>query len=429
MSSEFVVGVLGLGYVGLPLALVSSKHFKTIGFDINERKLDDLRAGHDETNMLTKEALLASEMELTSDEMSLAPANIYIITVPTPLKKDNNPDLELILAAARTIAKTISKGNVVVLESTVFPGVTENILGAEIEAISGLESGKDFKLGYSPERINPGDTEHLVERTVKVISGQDRETLEQLEQLYGTLIKAPLFKATSIMVAEASKVVENSQRDINIGFINEVARICDAIGISTSDVLEAAETKWNFLPFKPGLVGGHCIGVDPYYLASKAESYGLNPQIILAGRRVNESMSGFLAQKLVKTLGKTDIALNAARVAVLGLTYKPDVPDFRNSKALTFVENLKSYGIHPFLFDPFYKPSLVPHDLTDDVHAEIAEDSEPFDAIIFLVGHTNYKKSWDKLTNTHLKKGGAVFDVQGIVDQTKLPKTTKYLTF
>ena len=327
------VGVVGLGYVGLPVALAFARHFPgTVGFDIDARKVEELRAGIDRTGELDGDAIRSSSLTVTSDPTDLRGCTFYVVAVPTPVDADNRPDLSPIVGASGIVGGALAKGAVVVYESTVYPGVTENICGPELERESGLRSGEDFTLGYSPERINPGDRQHTLERITKVVAAQDAATLDRVASAYGRVIDAGVYRASSIQVAEAAKVIENTQRDLNIALMNELALICDRIGIRTADVLDAARTKWNFLPFTPGLVGGHCIGVDPYYLTTRAEQLGYQPEVILAGRRINNRMGEFIAGKLVKMLVNAGSRVSGARVGILGLTFKENVSDLRNSR-------------------------------------------------------------------------------------------------
>src|SRR5512133_386723 len=327
------IAVVGLGYVGLPLALELAKKFPdTVGFDIHESKVAELQAGVDRTKEVESEALKSTTLKMTANPEDMRGADFIIVAVPTPIDGWNRPDLTPMLKASETVGKVLGKGAIIVYESTVFPGVTEEICGPVLEQHSGLKSGLDFKLGYSPERINPGDKVHTVDQIVKVVSGQDAETCQTIASVYGAVIRAGIHQASSIKVAETAKVIENTQRDINIALMNELAIICEKVGIRTAEVLAAARTKWNFLPFSPGLVGGHCIGVDPYYLTTKAEELGYQPQVILAGRRINDSMGAYVAQKLVKMMIQKPIPVKNARIGILGLTFKENVHDIRNSK-------------------------------------------------------------------------------------------------
>src|SRR6516225_7622684 len=339
------VAVIGLGYVGLPVALAFARKFPgTIGFDVNKEKVEELRRGFDRNQEVPEKVLKESELTITSDISELKAVTFFVVAVPTPVDENNVPDLTPVVKASETVGKVLKKGDVVVYESTVYPGVTEEICGPVLSKVSGL-ARSDFKLGYSPERINPGDKEHTLERITKVVSGEDAPTLERVAAAYGAIVTAGVHRAPSIKVAEAAKVIENTQRDLNIALMNELAIIFDRLGIRTSDVLAAAGTKWNFLRFRPGLVGGHCIGVDPYYLTMKAQQLGYQPEVILAGRRINNNMGPYVAQRLVKLLIEADVTVKGARVAILGLTFKEDCNDIRNSKVPDILRELKQFGI------------------------------------------------------------------------------------
>jgi len=346
------VAVVGLGYVGLPLAVRLATRFQVIGFDVNARRLERLRAGHDDTGELSAEVLATAALDLTNDASRLSEAAFIIICVPTPVDDARRPDFTPLIAASRTIGPHLRAGTVVVYESTVYPGATEEVCIPILEAQSGLQAGRDFAYGYSPERINPGDKTHTIDRVVKVVSGSDAATLDVVAGVYGAIITAGVHRAASVKVAEAAKVIENTQRDLNIALVNELALIFHRLGIDTLDVLEAAGTKWNFLPFRPGLVGGHCIGVDPYYLTFKAESVGYHPQVILAGRRINDGMGRFVAQECVRLLAAQGGVLRGARVLVLGFTFKEDVPDVRNTRVVDIIEELRRFGCEPLVVDP-----------------------------------------------------------------------------
>lgn len=346
------IGTIGLGYVGLPLAIGFARSFPgTVGFDINTRKVEELRSGLDRTGEVPTDALLDCPLHVTSDPDDLRDCTIYVVAVPTPIDAWNRPDLSPVVKASEMVGRYLKPSDIVVYESTVFPGVTEDICGPILERVSGLPRTA-FRLGYSPERINPGDKEHTLERIVKVVAGEDEPTLDTLARIYGTVVQAGIHRAPSIKVAETAKVIENTQRDINIALMNELATICEKLDIRTSDVLSAARTKWNFLPFSPGLVGGHCIGVDPYYLTTKAEELGYHAEVILAGRRINDGMGPYIAQKLVKLLIQEGIQVKGARVAILGLTFKENVRDLRNSKVPDIVKELTQFGIAPLICDP-----------------------------------------------------------------------------
>jgi UDP-N-acetyl-D-glucosamine/UDP-N-acetyl-D-galactosamine dehydrogenase len=408
------IAVIGLGYVGLPVALSFAKKYPTIGFDIKQRRIEELRRGHDATAEVESHELTSSKIEFTANPEDLAEATFIIIAVPTPIDKNNRPDLRPVVGASEFIGKHLRKGAVVVYESTVYPGVTEEVCGPVLERVSGMRSGQDFFLGYSPERINPGDKEHTFERIIKVVSGQDAATLERVADVYASVVEAGVHRASSIKVAEAAKVIENTQRDLNIALMNELALIFDRIGIRTRDVLEAAGTKWNFLRFAPGLVGGHCIGVDPYYLTTKAEELGYQPEVILAGRRINNNVGAFVAQKTLKLLASAQVPLHQARVGILGLTFKENVPDLRNSKVPDIAAELAQFGVKALVHDPLGDP--------EEAHEEYGvtlspwEDMKDLDAVIFAVAHSFYKDlGIDKLL-ARVRPGGAVVDVKSQLD-------------
>jgi UDP-N-acetyl-D-galactosamine dehydrogenase len=383
------IAVVGLGYVGLPLALELAKKYPgTMGFDIHEAKIAELRGGVDRTRETSPEALRATSLTMTSNLDDLRGSDFFIVAVPTPVDGWNRPDLTPVIKASESVGKVLGKGGIVVYESTVFPGVTEEICGPILERLSGLRCGIDFKLGYSPERINPGDKVHTVENIVKVVSGQDEESTGIIEKVYASVIKAGIHKASSIKVAETAKVIENTQRDINIALMNELAIICDKVGIRTKDVLTAARTKWNFLPFAPGLVGGHCIGVDPYYLTTKAEELGYHPEVILAGRRINDSMGAYVAQKLVKLMIQEQIKVKTARVGILGLTFKENVHDIRNSKVPDIVVELGQFGISPMIHDPMADPEETRHEYGLELTG--IEEFQELDALILAVNHSAF---------------------------------------
>lgn len=417
MASQRRIAVVGLGYVGLPVALAFARRFPgTIGFDIDQRRVDALALGHDATGETPAEELEASDLNLTADPAALAAADFYVVAVPTPIDADNRPDLGAVLGASRTIGAALSQGDIVVYESTVYPGVTEEICGPALEEASGLSCGTDFTLGYSPERINPGDREHTLERIVKVVSGQDPRTADVVAEVYGAVVEAGVHRAPSIKVAEAAKVIENTQRDLNIALMNEFALIFDRLGISTSDVLDAAATKWNFLRFTPGLVGGHCIGVDPYYLTTKAQEVGYDPEVILAGRRINDNMGPFVAQKLIHLLGEHGARISGARVGVLGLTFKPDVSDLRNSKVPSIIEELVSSGVTALVHDPHADPedALSHYGLRLSAREDITE----LDALILAVPHRVYLEEGPESLLAGVGEDGVVIDVMSALDPT-----------
>ena len=430
--------VLGLGYVGLPLAAVFARKFKVVGFDINEKRVAELRQGLDRTRELTREQLsevtrltstgesepvrpndaraTAAGLEFSTDPRVLSEARMIIVTVPTPIDDHKNPDLTPLIKSSTAIGQQIKPGTTVVYESTVYPGCTEEDCLPLIEKESGLKWQKDFFAGYSPERINPGDKEHTVDKIKKVVSGDTAETAELLKQIYGAVITAGIFVAASIKTAEAAKVIENTQRDLNIALMNELALIFDRMGIRTLDVLEAAGTKWNFLPFRPGLVGGHCIGVDPYYLTFKAESLGYHPQVILAGRRINDGMGKFIAEKTVKLLIANDRPVKKAKVLILGWTFKEDVPDIRNTRVIDIYRELQSYGVDVSCYDPQADIAEVQHEYGIELLGE-APRKGSFDAVILAVKHRALLAAypWEKIQSLGGPRPPVIIDVKGFL--------------
>lgn len=419
------IAVIGLGYVGLPVAIAFARKFpNTIGFDISVQRVESLRQGIDHTGEVTSDELLNSRLRVTYDLSDLVDANFFVVAVPTPIDRSHRPDLTLLAKASELVGKVLRPGSVVVYESTVYPGVTEEFCGPILARVSGLEQGIDFKLGYSPERINPGDKAHTLERIVKVVAGEDQDTLERVASVYGAIIDAGVHRAPSIKVAEAAKAIENTQRDVNIALMNELALICDRLNIRTHDVLAAARTKWNFLPFTPGLVGGHCIGVDPYYLTAKAEEVGHHPEVILAGRRINDNMGIYLAQRLVKLLVKADQPIRGARVGILGLTFKENVPDLRNSRVPDIVQELQQFGVQVFVHDP----------LADEKEAEKEygiqlvswNDLHNLDALILAVNHRFYLDMPQETLLSPVHARGVVMDVKSVLDPKTLPSNLHY---
>ncbi|UZP66502.1 nucleotide sugar dehydrogenase [Desulfovibrio mangrovi] len=389
VSGKTAVAVIGLGYVGLPLAVSLSEHFRTIGFDISEHRVQELTDGIDRTGEVENDRLKASSVEFTTDPARIGEAGIVIVAVPTPIDSHRNPDLTPVIKASETVGRNMSKGCMVVYESTVYPGLTEEECVPVLERLSGLKFGTDFTVGYSPERINPGDKVNTLETIVKVVAGSDDRTLDILAGLYGTVVKAGVHRASSIKVAEAAKVIENTQRDLNIALMNELSIIFDRMGIDTMEVLQAAGTKWNFLPFRPGLVGGHCIGVDPYYLTFKAEDLGYHPQVILAGRRINDSMSKFVAESCVKGLIRCNRLIQGARVGVLGFTFKENVPDLRNTKVIDMVHELREYGVEVLVHDPVADSEEARHEY--GLELSHLQDFDRLDAVILAVAHDEYR--------------------------------------
>ncbi|OGR69930.1 MAG: GDP-mannose dehydrogenase [Elusimicrobia bacterium GWD2_63_28] len=417
---NITVSVVGLGYVGLPVAVAFGKKKLTIGFDINKTRIEELKKGHDRTNEVTDADLKTANIEYTSDIAVLKKANFHIVAVPTPVDKANVPDMGLVLRASETVGKALKKGDIVVYESTVYPGATEDDCVPVLEKASGLKCGKDFKVGYSPERINPGDKEHTFTKILKVVSGQDAQTLDTVAKVYNSVLTGGVHKAPSIKVAEAAKVIENSQRDINIAFINELAMIFDRLGIDTQAVLEAAGTKWNFLKFKPGLVGGHCIGVDPYYLTHKAASVGYIPQVILAGRRINDSMGKFIAQRTVKEMIKAGHSIKGSTVTVLGLTFKENCPDLRNSKVIDIIRELQDYGIIVQVTDPEADPKEAMHEY--GVTLTPFKKLKPATAVILAVAHKAYLNLHPCELQRLMRKSPVFVDVKAAFDLNDLEK-------
>jgi UDP-N-acetyl-D-galactosamine dehydrogenase len=409
------IAVIGLGYVGLPLARLFSIKYKTTGFDINQERVRTLMSGHDAT-MEVPDDLLQSALQkgllCTSDIDHIRDCNFYIVSVPTPVDEDHNPDLTPLYKASETVGKVIAKGNIVVYESTVYPGVTEDECIPIIEKISGLRFNVDFFAGYSPERINPGDKLHRVDTIKKVTSGSTPETGKKINEVYGSVISAGTHLAPSIKVAEAAKVIENSQRDINIAFVNELAKIFNRMGIDTQDVLEAAGTKWNFLPFKPGLVGGHCIGVDPYYLAQCAQRYGYNPEIILAGRRMNDGMGEYVAHQVIKLMIKKGIQITGADILILGFTFKENCPDVRNTKVMDIYNTLRDYNLTVSVYDPIADKDTVKHEYGIDIITRKPE--KKFDAVILAVAHEQFNNTG---ISSLLRDNHVVFDVKALLDR------------
>lgn len=416
------IAVIGLGYVGLPLAVEFAKKYMTVGFDINQKRVDELKSGTDSTLEVSDaelQAVIASSQDfdndglfVTTDPADIAGCNMYIITVPTPTDKNNRPVLIPLQKASETVGKMMSKGDYVVYESTVYPGATEDECIPVLEKHSGLVFNEDFFVGYSPERINPGDKKHTVTKILKVTSGSTEESATVIDDLYKSVITAGTYKAASLKVAEAAKVIENSQRDINIAFVNELSKIFNRMGIDTLEVLEAAGTKWNFLPFRPGLVGGHCIGVDPYYLAQKAQEVGYHPEIILAGRRLNDSMGQYVASEIVKLMIQKEIKIKGARVLMLGITFKENCPDIRNTKAIDVYRELQSYGLAVELHDPWANKAEVQHEYGIDLSDIGKEEENSYDAVVLTVAH---KEFLDVDVQQYLRKGGVLYDVKSIL--------------
>jgi UDP-N-acetyl-D-galactosamine dehydrogenase len=419
-TSERIISVIGLGYVGLPVAVAFGKVRTTIGFDINPSRIRELQEGYDRTGEVTSADLESADILFTDRTNELKRADFHIVAVPTPVDSANQPDLSLMLKASETVGKALKRGDIVVYESTVYPGVTEDECVPVLESASGLLCGPDFKVGYSPERINPGDREHTFTRIRKVVAGQDAETLEIVAQVYESVVEAGVYRAAGIKVAEAAKVIENTQRDLNIALMNELALICDRLGIDTGEVLQAAGTKWNFLNFRPGLVGGHCIGVDPYYLTHKAEKVGYIPQVILAGRRINDGMGRFVAQRAIKEMINAGHQIFGCTITILGLTFKEDCPDLRNSKVIDIIRELQEYGVNVQVHDPLadtidakreYGVTLVPR-----------EGLKAASAVIAAVAHRNFRV-WSACELASLMgRNPVVVDIKGMYDQLALER-------
>ena len=420
------IAVCGLGYVGLPVAVAFSKRFDVIGFDVDKRRIARLKEGHDWTGEIDDDALRASAMIFTDQISELEGCDFFVVAVPTPVDEKNNPDFSLLVRACQSIGPVLRPGSIVVFESTVHPGATEEICGPELEKVSGLRCGVDFKLGYSPERINPGDREHPLEKIVKIVSGQDEASLEIIAGVYEKIIDAGVHRASSIKVAEAAKVLENTQRDINIALMNEMSKICDLVGIRTSEVLNAAGTKWNFLKFSPGLVGGHCIGVDPYYLTSKAQELGYHPEVILSGRRINDGMANHVAQRIVQTLARNGRLKASTRVGILGMTFKENVPDIRNSKVVDLYQALGSYGITPVACDPMVDPEQMEHEY--GIKLVPREAFAGMDVLILAVPHRETMETiWEDLPGL-VNRGGMVCDLKSVLDSKRLAPDLLYWT-
>ncbi len=415
-SMEIRVGVIGLGYVGLPLALEFGKNYPTLGFDINQARVQDLLAGHDSTLEVSDEELKeAPFMSYSFSVDDLKNCNVYIVTVPTPIDEHKQPDLTPLVKASEMLGKVVTKGDIIIYESTVYPGATEETCIPEVERVSGLTFNKDFFAGYSPERINPGDKEHRVTNILKVTSGSTPEIAEIVDQLYKSVITAGTHKASSIKVAEAAKVIENTQRDVNIALINELSIIFNKLDIDTLEVLKAAGTKWNFLPFRPGLVGGHCIGVDPYYLTHKAQSVGYHPEMILAGRRLNDGMGAYVVSQLVKKMLTKRIHVDGAKVLVMGLTFKENCPDIRNTKVVDIVTELKEYKINVDVVDPWCSSVESEHEYGLSLIDEVKIDT--YDAIIIAVGHNEFKELGAENIRAYGKDNHVLYDLKYILDK------------
>lgn len=413
MSSNYKIGIIGLGYVGLPLAVEFGKRYSAIGFDIKKQRIDELKSKRDSTLEVTKEELAeAVYLQFTCNSADLADCNIYIVTVPTPIDEHKRPDLTPLIRASETIGKVLKQDDIVIYESTVYPGATEEDCVPVLERTSGLAFNRDFFAGYSPERINPGDKDHRLPNIKKVTSGSTPETADKVDALYQSIIKAGTHKASSIKVAEAAKVIENTQRDLNIALMNELAMLFSRLRINTLEVLEAAGTKWNFLPFRPGLVGGHCIGVDPYYLTHKAQAVGYHPEVILAGRRINDGMGRFVASEMVKTMLKKEIQVKGARVLVLGLTFKENCPDSRNTRVVDVIQELKEYQVSIDVYDPWVNKEEAENEYDISVVEEPLQAS--YDGVIVAVAHQFFRDMDSKIVRLFGKEQCAVFDLKQV---------------
>jgi UDP-N-acetyl-D-galactosamine dehydrogenase len=426
-NREEKISLVGLGYVGMPIAVAFAKKADVIGFDISEEKVGLYKKGIDPTKEVGDDVIKETTVEFTADESKLKKARFHIVAVPTPVNSDHTPDLRPVESASRIVGRNLTKGSIVVFESTVYPGVTEEICIPILEKESGMKCGEDFKVGYSPERINPGDKEHRLETIVKVVSGMDEDSLDIIAKVYELVVDAGVHRAESIKVAEAAKVIENSQRDINIAFMNELSIVFNKMGIDTKAVLKAAGTKWNFLNFFPGLVGGHCIGVDPYYLTYKAEQLGYHSQVILSGRRINDDMGKYVVENLIKNLIKADVPVKDAKVAILGFTFKENCPDTRNTRVIDIVNELKEYGINPMIADPEADAEEAKHEY--GVAFDSVEDIKGMDAIVVAVGHGQFMKlsqeDFNKMFKEKTNESKVLLDIKGILDR-KVYEATGY---
>lgn len=424
-SSDTVIGVVGLGYVGLPLALAMGKAFpKGIGFDVSEKKISMLNEGVDPTEEGLEVEIAQSSLEFTTDESRIGICDIIIVAVPTPIDVNRQPDLQPLISASELVGRNLKSGAIVVYESTVYPGVTEEVCGPVLEKASGMRRGEGFFLGYSPERINPGDKEHTFERIVKVVAGESPTVTDTIAKMYETVVTAGVFRAASIRTAEAAKVIENTQRDLNIALMNELSIIFDRMGIRTQDVLDAARTKWNFLRFSPGLVGGHCIGVDPYYLTAKAQQMGYHPQVILAGRRINDDMGTFVAQRTVKLMINTGIALKGARIGIIGVTFKENVSDIRNSRVPDIARELQEFGIDPVVYDPLADSSAVRKEYGLDLSP--LEALHDLDGIIVAVPHKTVVAMHCMEICQRIRAQGVLIDIKSIYNPEEIPEGIVY---
>ena len=422
LSKEEKIAVIGLGYVGMPIAVAFAKQVDVVGFDLNSKKIKQYKNGIDPTNEVGNEEIKKSTVEFTDNPQKLREAKFHIVAVPTPVNQDKTPDLTPVIGASTIVGENLTKGSIVVYESTVYPGVTEDVCIPILEEKSGLKCGEDFKVGYSPERINPGDKVHRLETIKKIVSGIDKDSLEEISKIYSIVIKAGIHKAASIKVAEAAKVVENSQRDINIAFMNELAMVFERMGISTNDVIEAMNTKWNALGFKPGLVGGHCIGVDPYYFIYQAEKLGYHSQIILSGRKINDGMGAFVADALIKELVLAGKVVKNSRVLILGITFKENCPDTRNSKVIDIINRLKEYEVKPIIVDP--QADVKEAEREYGVAIQEIKDVTEVDAVVLAVAHNEFEEMTAEQIGSLMKKGepGVVVDVKSVLKKDEIEK-------
>lgn len=422
LNNKEKIAVVGLGYVGMPIAVAFAKKVNVIGFDLNKKKIELYKSGIDPTNEVGNSEIKNTTVEFTSDEIKLKEAKFHIVAVPTPINTDKTPDLSPVEGASRIVGRNLTKGSIVVYESTVYPGVTEDICVPILEKESGLKCGVDFKIGYSPERINPGDKVHRLENITKIVSGMDEESLNEIAKVYELVIEVGVHRAGSIKVAEAAKVVENSQRDINIAFMNELAMVFDRMGIDTKEVVEAMNTKWNALGFTPGLVGGHCIGVDPYYFVYEAEKLGYHSQIILSGRKINDGMGKFVAEAIIKKLILANKVVRQAKVVILGLTFKENTPDTRNSKVVDIIDSLREYGIEPIVVDPEADAEEAKHEYGIDI-VDINEVKDA-DCLVLAVAHDIFKQmSWDEIDDLYgdyKNNEKVLIDIKSILDRNKI---------
>ncbi|MFE8695023.1 nucleotide sugar dehydrogenase [Cytobacillus sp. FJAT-53684] len=418
---ETVIGVIGLGYVGLPVAVAFAEKYRVIGFDVNKKRISSLENNIDETGEIPSNVLQNVQIEFTSKEIKLKECNFFIVAVPTPITSSNMPDLTSLEHASRTIGRNLSKGSIIVYESTVYPGATEEICIPLLEAHSQLKSGKEFHVGYSPERINPGDKEHFFKSINKIVSAQDKDSLKKIQEIYQNVIDADIYLAPSIKVAEAAKVVENTQRDVNIAFMNELAIIFEQMNIDTYEVIKAAGTKWNFLPFSPGLVGGHCIGVDPYYLIHKSKTFGYNPELLSTARKINDYMPEYIAHSLLKLVITNKFDLANVNISILGISFKENIPDIRNSKALELVQILQEYGLNPQICDPYVNNTDLAEAL--GIHLTPINSLEKADIVILAVAHKEFRDMSEKEYNHLLKnQSGVIMDLKNILSSKKISK-------